>query len=284
MFEFIGAYKTRVERLKNILPGLAAYFRAMALVEAYVFMTSEFKRRAQRHQEIARIPEYLELMNEHFDLYAREHINLEKEQIWNADFVGTIQHLEAWQQAGYPLNRTKENHARRKHIWKAIWEGTDVTLRIKRERNFRGAASVWWQNIKLRPREPKSPHDIATAEGTIRARNENYEATVRYVPFWLPLEYGTGRVPGGLSGGGYPQVVGMHFISVAEQRIPTNMSKYAQLLDSYLASVIDGDSAPSFSDAESWLKSRVTLDDMSNTDIDVFRLAQEVSGAWANTQ
>lgn len=284
MFSFLDEFKDHLRKLRELLPTLATYFRAMALVEVYAGMVKDVETRGAHHREVLRVPEYVDLLREHLYRYGADHIRLDTNRIWNEEFVGTIDHLEAWQAAGHATLRTDTNHARRKHIWKSIWEGTTAVVRVKRTATRRGTSVVFWQNVTFRPRYQQHPYDVITAEEVVRKRHEEYEGTVRYIPFWLPLEYGTGRVPGGRAGGGYPAVGGFHFISTAEQRIPRTLTKYTQLLERYLADVLTADdAAPTLDHAEAWLKRHVTLGDMSETTLDVFRLAREVTGAWRTT-
>src|SRR5688500_12897221 len=110
MFEFITQYKEKVIGISNSLPKLARLFYAVGLADAYVLMVRTFMERAIGHPEVSRTPAMLDAMLEHFQTYPLAHINIDKNQIFDTEFVGTLSHLEAWQQAGYPLARSEEDY------------------------------------------------------------------------------------------------------------------------------------------------------------------------------
>lgn len=243
MFEFIEQYRNKLHLIIFDLPALGRYFHALALANAYVGMVDLFVQRATSHPEVARVPALLDIMLEHFQTYALEHINIETDQIFNRNFVGTLEHLEAWQDAGYEIDRDDDNYARRVQRFRAIWVGV--------------------------------PINGATYEQIIADRNEGYGDLVRSIPFWLPLNYGTGNVPGATNPG-YPAVPGLHFVDIAEQRVQHGTARYLDLLTRFLAELLDiKNTSGILTFARSWVKSHTAYTDTH--DIDIFAIAEKLA-------
>lgn len=265
MLDFISEEKKRLEILGEIEEPVINYFHALALLLAYVNMITIFFEKAQGHPEVRRVPEILSTIFEHFQEYVLAHINVRKDQIFNRGFVGTIGELSEWQQAGYPLDRSEDTYDRRIDIFKAIWRGTTVTLRIKRV-SSRG--TIWYQNITFRPRNMDRFDPPVTYEDVIRARDANYGGLVRYIPMWLPLNYGTGSLGGDP---GYPAIPGLHFIDVAEQEVPRYLAQAEQWIDRYFTEMLDTDTQ--IISEDDWARSNINI---TNTyGIDIFGLASE---------
>lgn len=264
MLDFISEEKKRLELLGEIEEPVINYFHALALLLAYTNMIAIFFEKIRGHPEVRRVPELMSAIFEHFQEYVLAHVNIERDQIFNRGFVGTIGELLEWQQAGYPLNRTNDTYERRAEIFRAIWRGTNVTLRIQRT-SKRG--TIWYQNITFVPRKMDT-FQSTTYEEILQKRNTNYSSVVRYIPFWLPLNYGTGSLG---SNAGYPAVPGLHFIDIAEQAVPQYLAQAEQWIDSYFTEMLD--SARPLVSEEEWAHSNIRTPNTFG--IDVLGIAAE---------
>lgn len=272
MFDFISQYKTKVISLSEHTPALVRFFYAIGLVDSYVYMVRTFLERAASHPEVVRTPAMFDAMLEHFQTYPLEHISVTENRIFNEDFVGTLHHLEAWQQAGYPLERSEDDHSRRWKVWYHIWNNIPITETVTRTSKKGKTSTYEWTYF---PKTPTEPHDDASVEETMAARMENYGPLVRYVPFWLPLNYGTTGVPGS-SNPGYPVVEGLHFVNIAEQRIAANTAQSLRLLDRFLAEQLETIEPTALPEsAIMWAKSKIQYSD--TYDIDTFAIAEKLA-------
>jgi len=240
------------------------FFHALALAQAYDRMIQEIEQRTRGHPEVARVPELVQIMIDHFKLYASEHISIERNEIFNPDFVGTIATLEEWQQAGYPLERTAENYPWRVRVFRAIWSGTPITIVLNRV-SKRG--KPFKQRLTFTPRSPVTRKPTSYEE-IIRSRNSSYGDVVRYIPFWFPLNYGTSGVG---TNPGYPSVPGLHFIDVAEQYVELYRRQSLLLMGRYYGDTL---THLEFEPPEEWARSHVSF---RSSHIDIFSLARQVT-------
>jgi len=263
--EFISEKRKKLEILQEVVENVLIYFHALALLQAYVNMIALLEQKTRGHPEVRRVPALVTALIEHFQQYPLEHINIQKDQIFNRGFIGTIGELLEWQQAGYPLIRNDDDYERRVDIFKAIWRQMPVSLRVDRV-SSRG--KKWIQTITFRPRNMNN-FTIPTYEEIIQSRDSNYASVVRYVPFWMPLNYGTG----GLGGSpGYPAVPGIFFVDTAEQLIDHYLNQAAQYVDRYVADVLDDDSSTLVSEDE-WARVHVRTENTYG--LDIFSLAAQ---------
>lgn len=253
-------------------PKISRFFLALALAESYVAMIKLMVERASTHPEVTRVPGMLDVLLEHFQTYPLDHINVDKQQIFNKRFVGTIQHLEAWQQAGYPLERGDADYDERVEIWRAIWKGVEVERKVSRTyKNGKRREYTW----TFKPKSRYGSHEDADYETIINTRNENYSEIVRYIPFWLPLNEGTGSVG---SNPGYPAVAGLHFVDIAEQGISKNVSRYIDLFSEFMAEqLMEIEPTNNIAAAKAWIKSRSSYTE--TFDIDTFAIAERLASA-----
>ncbi len=269
MFEFIGQYKNRVLALSIVLPAIGRYFHALALAESYITMVRTFMERAVSHPEIIRTPAMLDVLLEHFQTYPLEHIDLSKEHIFNEEFVGTRSHLEAWQEAGYSMDRSDEDYDWRVLIWQHLWNGTPIVTHVTQTSKH---GKTWTYDWEFTPKH-RTNHTDGSVDETMNARMANYSSVLRYVPYWLPLNDGTGAIG---ANPGYPAVDGLHFVDIGTQSIPRNNERYLLLLQRCLADIMDAEEVTDIlAFTQQWVKAKLPYTDTH--DIDMFKIAEKLA-------
>lgn len=264
MFSFISNQKKKLQTLRGNVQKASRFFHALALAQAYGRMLQEIEQRTRGHPEVARVPELVQILIDHFKLYANEHISIERNEIFNPDFLETLAALDDWQEAGYPMSRSDEDYPWRVRVFRAIWSGTPITVTLDR---ISKRGNAFKQQITFTPLNPETRQPTSYAE-IIRARNENYSDVVRYIPFWYPLNYGTGGI--GVNPG-YPDVPGLHFIDVSEQYIELYKRQTLGLMGRYYASALTNFE---LEQPEEWARSHVSF---QSSHIDIFSLARQVT-------
>ena len=262
MFDLFHTQKQRLYEIRDTVQRTSRYFHALALARAYADMVDLMMLRLRGHPEVARVPDLLTVMLEHFQLYPQEHINVETDTIFNRSSVGTIATLEEWQQAGYPLERGEDTYARRVLMFEAIWRQVPVTLVVQRV-SKRG--KPFKQRVTFQPRVQESPYPVATYENIIASRNAQYASLVRTIPMWLPLNYGTAGLG---TNPGYPSVPGAHFVDVAEQLVQVRKGQTRALITRYYADALRTFSIP---DVYTW--SQAAIPHYRSVYINVFSIA-----------
>lgn len=263
--DFLRSYTAHVTALDNDIYRIVRFYYGLAHAQAYVHMVRVLTERAPGHPEIMRVPELLDILLEHFQTFPLEHIDIQRNQIFDENFVGTIVELEAWQQAGYPLERSYDDYDRRVEIFRAIWLQKPVTITISRTSK---KGKQYFQKLKFNPLNI----DVSY-ETVIAARNERYGELIRYIPFWLPLNYGTTFEVNS----GYPVVEGLHFVDLAERALPRYIGRSLAMLEEFLASYLininESDSA--LNQAVLWAFAHTEYTE--TFDIDIFTIATELS-------
>lgn len=258
--QVISEIRGKINFINNLSVSAADYFHAIALVESYQELVILAAERTEQHPEVQRAPELRSILIEHLLRNADRHIDVGTERIFNPIILGSPRSLRDWQEAGYHANRTTSNYPSRLRYWQAIY---DEAPRVSAKRIgttsdiFSGIVyKVSTQPVKRRNKQLDGSYTFSDVhyEEVIADRIANYTATKQLVPWWEIFNYGS--TFGGLAG--YPNTPGLHFVEDAERTIPTNLTKYLNLMEEFLGTVFTQDSNQyTVSVIEKWLDSRV---------------------------
>lgn len=256
---FINELDLHISGVKRLALYGGMFFYSLALADSYNYLIQLTDERTQLHPEVQRVPSLRSILLEHFYIYAFEHIDVRRGTIFKDTLLGGPNTLREWQEAGYRTKRTAGNYERRLRYWQAIYDNAPVTFNTRVPSNnelFTEAHKTYQSSfigeskgkLSIPGRVKKSGTDV-TYEDVIRSRDIRYEETLKFVPWWRSLNYGTG-------GQGYPVSSALHFIEDAERAVPGRISAYEKLFESFMGDVFDSDTLdddPQFV-VEAWAK------------------------------
>jgi len=248
---------------RNAIYG-GAFFYALALADSYNYLIQLADERTQQHPEVQRVQSLRTILLEHFYVHVYDHINLNRGTIFNENILGGPRTLREWQDAGYHTNRTASNYERRLRYWRAIYDNAPVTFesRVPSNENLFSTTEKVYQSSfarvskagkvsipgKVNDRDGKQ----VTYEDVILNRDTRYGETIRFVPWWRSLNYGTG-------GQGYPASPALHFVEDAERAVPATLTKYAELFEQFMSDIFDDDLHEDDQlVVESWVKAHIS--------------------------
>lgn len=216
------------------------FFYALALATSYNYLIELTDERTQNHPEVQRVPSLRIILIDHLRAYALQHINLQRGTIFDDGLLGGPRSLREWQEAGYHTSRTASNYEKRARYWRAIYDGAPVTFQqpiattgdiFTTQRTYQSSFISPKSKIPGRVQNKYSGLDV-TYEDVIHSRDTRYAESIRLVPWWRALNYGTG-------GQGYPVSSALHFIEDAERSVPANIDKYMRLFEDFISEAFD---------------------------------------------
>lgn len=211
-------FRAGTEHVLAKLDDAADVLEHWALIKAHIRMYEYLEQGSTI--EIKKVPELARNFASHTLRNLDKHINLAEGRIFNPDIAGDYDDLEDWQRAGYPINRTDDNYARRRMIFKAIYNETPL---IKKKERKDGTFNIRSINLNRK-------YNV-TYRSIVKARLFRYR---RRVPFWLTLNYGTDYY----AREGYPVVGGIFFLEKAESHVVEYRRQALDYLDTLAAAAI----------------------------------------------
>ena len=233
MFEDISVVvrdlRTHITAVGRNVEFAGSFFYALALTTSYNYLIQLTDERTQQHPEVERVPSLRLILLDHLYAYALQHINLQRGTIFDDGLLGGPRTLREWQEAGYHTRRSAANYEKRLRYWKALYDGAPITFqqRVESPGDIFSAGRAYQASFlpSKSSKIPSVPTNkqsglAVTYEDVIRSRDVRYNETIRLVPWWRALNYGTG-------GQGYPSTGALHFIEDGERSVPSNIAYYS---------------------------------------------------------
>lgn len=257
----IGGIRKHITAVQRNATYGGTFFYALALATSYNYLIELTDERTAQHPEVQRAPTLRTILLEHLHAYALQHINLARGTIFDDGLLGGPRTLREWQEAGYHTSRTASNYEKRLRYWTALYDGAPVTFQqrvntpgeiFNAQRTYQSSFISPKSKIPGRVQNKYSKADV-TYEDVIRSRDARYNETIRLVPWWRSLNYGTG-------GQGYPVTPALHFIEDAERAVPSNIARYSNLFEQFLSDAFDNellDNANTQTIVEEWAQAHI---------------------------